>query len=137
MEVSDWNTTIIEQFRAQGGKGVAQFGDALLLLHHTGARTGNVRVNPLAYFDDGDRLVIVASKAGAPENPDWFFNLRANPDTTIEIGSETVEVHATEITGDDYEPTWARVTAAMPGFADYQTKTTRRIPLVALHRKDG
>ena len=137
MGVSDWNTTIIEQFRAQGGKGVAQFGDALLLLHHTGARTGTVRVNPLAYYDDGDRLVIVASKAGAPQSPDWFFNLRANPDTTIEIGSETVEVRAAEITGDDYEQTWARVAAAMPGFADYQTKTARRIPLVSLHRKDG
>ena len=137
MGVSDWNTAIIEQFRAQGGKGVAQFGDALLLLHHTGARTGTVRVNPLAYYDDGDRLVIVASKAGAPQNPDWFFNLRANPDTTIEIGSETVEVRAAEITGDDYEQTWARVAAAMPGFADYQTKTARRIPLVALHRKNA
>src|SRR4051812_3992831 len=79
MPVSDWNTTIIEQFRAQGGKGVAQFGDALLLLHHTGARTGTVRVNPPAYYEDGDRLVVVASKAGAPENPHWFFNLRANP----------------------------------------------------------
>jgi deazaflavin-dependent oxidoreductase (nitroreductase family) len=137
MGVSDWNTAIIEQFRAQGGKGVAQFGDALLLLHHTGARTGTVRVNPLAYYDDGDRLVIVASKAGAPQNPDWFFNVRANPDTTIEIGSETVEVRAAEITGDDYEQTWARVVAAMPGFADYQTKTARRIPLVALHRKNA
>ena len=135
--MSDWNTTIIEQFRAQGGKGVAQFGDVLLLLHHTGARTGTVRVNPLAYFDDGDRLVIVASKGGAPQNPDWFFNLRAHPDTTIEIGSASVEVRAAEITGDDYDQTWSRVTAAMPGFADYQTKTDRRIPLVALHRKDG
>lgn len=135
--MSDWNTTIIEQFRAQGGKGVAQFGDALLLLHHTGARSGIVRVNPLACYDDGDRLVIVASKAGAAQNPDWLFNLRANPDTTIEIGSEMVAVRAAEITGDDYEQTWARVTAAMPGFADYQTKTARRIPLVALHRKDG
>jgi len=115
----------------------AIFRDALLLLHHTGARTGTVRVNPLAYYDDGDRLVIVASKGGASQNPDWFFNLRANPDTTIEIGSETVEVHAAEITGDDYEQTWARVTAALPGFADYQTKTARRIPLVALHRKGG
>lgn len=137
MGVSDWNTAIIEQFRAQGGKGVAQFGDALLLLHHTGARTGTVRVTPLAHYDDGDRLVIMASKAGAPQHPDWFFNLRANPDATIEVGSETFEVRAAEIIGDDYEQTWARVTAAMPGFADYQTKTTRRIPLVALHRKDG
>lgn len=135
--MSDWNTTIIEQFRAQGGKGVAQFGDALLLLHHTGARTGTARVNPLAYFDDGDRLVVVASRGGAPQNPDWFYNLRANPDTAIEIGAETVDVRAAEITGDDYEQTWARVTAAMPGFADYQTKTSRRIPLVALHRSHG
>ena len=135
--MSDWNTTIIKQFRAQGGKGVGQFGDALLLLHHSGARTGTVRVNPLAYYDDGDRLVIVASKGGAPQSPDWFFNLRANPDTTIEIGSETVEVRAAEITGDDYEQTWARVTAAMPGFAGYQARTARRIPLVALLRTDG
>ncbi len=132
--MSDWNTKIIEQFRAQGGKGVAQFGDALLLLHHTGARTGTVRVNPLAYYDDGDRLVIVASMGGAPQNPDWFHNLRANPETTIEIGAETVKVRAAEITGDDYEQTWARVTAAMPNFAEYQTKTTRRIPLVELRR---
>ena len=137
MGVSDWNTTIIEQFRAQGGKGVGHFGDALLLLHHTGARTGTVRVNPLAFYDDGDRLVVVASKAGAPDNPDWFHNLRANPDATIEIGSETVGVRASEITGADYEQTWARLTAAMPGFADYQTKTTRRIPLIALHRENG
>ncbi|HET9516881.1 MAG TPA: nitroreductase family deazaflavin-dependent oxidoreductase [Actinoplanes sp.] len=135
--MSDWNTAIIEEFRAKGGKGVAQFGDALLLLHHIGARTGTARVNPLVYFDDGDRLVIMASKAGAPQNPDWFHNLMANPDTTIEIGAQTFEVHAAEITGDDYERTWARVTTAMPGFADYQSKTTRRIPLVALHRKEG
>ena len=133
--MSDWNTTIIEQFSAQGGRQVAQFGDALLLLHHTGARTGTVRVNPLAYYDDGDRLVIVASRGGAPQNPDWFFNLRANPDATIEIGAETVAVKAAEITGDDYEQTWARVTAAMPGFADYQAKTTRLIPVVALSPK--
>jgi deazaflavin-dependent oxidoreductase (nitroreductase family) len=132
--VTDWNTKIIEQFRAQDGKGVAQFGDSLVLLHHAGARSGTVRVNPLAYYDDGDRLVIVASRGGAPQNPDWFYNLRANPDATIEIGADTVRVHATEITGEDYEKTWARVAAAMPGFAEYQTKTTRRIPLVALHR---
>ena len=132
--MTDWNTKIIEQFRAQGGKGVAQFGDVLLLLHHTGARTGTERVNPLAYYDDGDRLVIVASMGGAPQNPDWFHNLRANPETTIEIGADTVKVRAAEITGDDYERTWTRVTGAMPNFAEYQTKTTRRIPLVELRR---
>jgi deazaflavin-dependent oxidoreductase (nitroreductase family) len=130
--VSDWNTKIIDEFHAKGGKGVAQFGDALLLLHHTGARTGTVRVSPLAHYDDGDRLVIAASKGGAPDNPDWFY-----PAATIEIGTETYDVEAAEITGDDYTATWARVTAAMPGFAEYQKKVTRRIPLVALHRKIG
>jgi deazaflavin-dependent oxidoreductase (nitroreductase family) len=132
--VSDWNTTIIEEFRAKGGKGVNQFGDSLLLLHHFGARSGTERISPLAYFDDGDRLVIVASAAGAPKSPDWYHNLKAHPDVTIEIGTETVPVKAAEILDDDYRQTWARVTAAMPGFADYQTKTARTIPLVALHR---
>lgn len=131
-ELSDWNSKIIEEFRAKGGRGVAQFGDALLLLHHIGARSGVERVSPLACFDDGDRLVIVASKGGAPQNPDWFYNLKAHPEVTIEVGTETRAVRAVEIVGDDYERTWARVTAAMPGFADYQTKTDRRIPLVAL-----
>jgi deazaflavin-dependent oxidoreductase (nitroreductase family) len=134
--VTDWNTKIIDEFHAKGGKGVAQFGDGLLLLHHTGARSGTVRVNPLAYYDDGDRLVIVASRGGAPVNPDWFYNLKAHPDVTIEVGTETSKVRATEITGDDYQQTWARLTAVLPGFADYQTKTTRQIPLVALQRED-
>ena len=129
---NDWNAKIIDEFRRKGGKGVAQFGDALVLLHHIGARSGVERVNPVAYFDDGGRLVIVASKGGAPQNPDWYHNLKAHPDTTIEVGTDTRAVRAVEITGEDYEQTWARVTAAMPGFADYQTKTTRRIPLVAL-----
>lgn len=129
---NDWNAKIIDEFRRKGGKGVAQFGDALLLLHHIGARSGVERVNPVAYFDDGSRLVIAASKGGAPQNPDWYHNLKAHPDTTIEVGTDTRAIRAVEITGEDYEQTWARVTAAMPGFADYQTKTTRRIPLVAL-----
>jgi deazaflavin-dependent oxidoreductase (nitroreductase family) len=131
-DFGDWNAKIIEEFRTKGGKGVADFGDALLLLHHTGARSGTERVSPLAYFDDGERLVIVASRGGAPQNPDWYYNLLANPETTIEVGSDTKAVRAAEILGDDYTETWARVTTAMPGFADYQTKTTRRIPLVAL-----
>ena len=131
-DFGDWNTKIIEEFRAKGGKGVADFGDALLLLHHTGARSGTERISPLACFDDGERLVIVASRGGAPQNPDWFYNLKAHPETTIEIGTETRAVRAVEITGDDYTATWARVTAAMPNFAEYQTKTTRTIPLVAL-----
>jgi deazaflavin-dependent oxidoreductase (nitroreductase family) len=132
--VSDWNTKIIDEFRSKGGKGVSQFGDGLLLLHHFGARSGTERITPVAFFDDGERLVIVASMGGAPRNPGWYHNLKANPDVSIEIGDETVPVKVVEILDDDYKQTWARVTAAMPGFADYQTKTTRRIPLLALHR---
>ncbi|WP_305788933.1 nitroreductase/quinone reductase family protein [Symbioplanes lichenis] len=128
----DFNAQIIDEFRAKGGKGVAHFGDRLLLLHHVGARSGAERVSPLAYFDDGERLVVVASKGGAPDNPAWYHNLKARPEATIEVGAESRSVKAVEILGDDYEQTWARVTAAMPNFAEYQTKTSRRIPLMAL-----
>ena len=131
--MSDWNTAIIEEFRANEGRVGGQFeGGTLLLLHHTGARSGVERVSPLAYFSDGDRMIIVASAAGAPKNPDWFHNLRAHPHTTVEVGTTTVAVDATELTGDEYPEMWDRVTTAMPGFAEYQKHTTRRIPLVAL-----
>jgi deazaflavin-dependent oxidoreductase (nitroreductase family) len=134
--VSDWNTKIIEEFRANGGKVGGQFeGGTMLLIHHRGARTGTPRVNPVAYLPDGDRMVIVASAGGADKNPDWYHNLLANPDTTAEVGTEKLDVHAGEILGDDYAATWERLVARMPGFADYQTKTTRRIPLVALTRR--
>jgi deazaflavin-dependent oxidoreductase (nitroreductase family) len=134
--VSDWNTQIIEEFRANGGKVGGRFeGGTMLLIHHRGARTGTERVNPVAYLPDGDRMVIVASAGGADKNPDWYHNLRANPDTTAEVGTEELDVHAEEILGDDYTATWERLVARMPGFGDYQTKTSRRIPLVALTRR--
>jgi deazaflavin-dependent oxidoreductase (nitroreductase family) len=132
--VSDWNEKIIEEFRANQGRVGGPFeGGTLLLLHHTGAKSGVERVSPLAYLPDGDRMVIVGSAGGSPKNPSWFYNLKANPDATVEVGTETVPVKATEIVGDDYDETWARLVARMPGFADYQTKTDRRIPLIALH----
>jgi len=131
--VSDWNTAIIEEFRANEGRVGGQFkGGTLLLLHHTGARSGMERVSPLAYFADGERMIIVASAAGAPKNPDWFHNLRAHPRTKVEVGTAMVAVDATELIGDEYTEMWERVTNAMPGFAEYQKQTTRRIPLVAL-----
>ena len=133
--MSDWNTGVIEEFRANEGRVGGQFeGATLLLLHHTGAKSGAERVSPLVYFADGDRMVIVASKGGAPEHPAWYHNLKANPETSVEIGTENAAVKAIELTGDDYTETWARIVAKMPGFGDYQTKTTRRIPLFALHR---
>jgi deazaflavin-dependent oxidoreductase (nitroreductase family) len=133
--VTDWNAQIIEEFRANGGKVGGQFkGGNLLLIHHKGARTGTERVNPVAYLPDGDRMVIVASAAGAAKNPDWYHNLKANPRTTAEVGSQTIPVEVTEIVGEDYDDTWARLVKAMPGFGDYQTKTSRRIPLLAVTR---
>ena len=134
--MSDWNAKIIDEFRANEGKVGGQFeGGTLLLVHHLGARTGTERVNPVAYLPDGDRMVIVASAGGADKNPDWYHNLKANPDTTAEVGTEELDVHAAEILGDDYTATWERLVARMPGFGDYQTKTSRRIPLVALTRR--
>jgi len=131
--LSDWNSTIIEEFRANEGRVGGRFEDAnMLLLHHTGARSGIERVNPLVYFPDGDRMIIVASAGGAPKNPDWFYNLRVHPRATVEAGTATVTVDATELTGDEYQELWDRVTTALPGFAEYQKNTTRRIPLVAL-----
>jgi deazaflavin-dependent oxidoreductase (nitroreductase family) len=133
--VSDWNTKIIEEFRANEGRVGGRFeGGTMLLIHHQGAKSGTERVNPVAYLPDGDRMVIVASNGGAPKNPDWYHNLKTNPRTTAEVGTETVTVDAAELAGDDYADTWARVVAAMPGFGEYQKQTARRIPLIGLTR---
>jgi len=135
--MSDWNRGVIEEFRANEGR-VASFArQPLLLLTHRGAKTGTERTNPVAYFRDGDDYVIVASKGGAPTNPDWYHNLMAQPDTTVEVGTDTVAVHARETDGDERQDLFDRITAVMPGFADYQAKTSRRIPIIVLERRDG
>ncbi|HEX5365539.1 MAG TPA: nitroreductase family deazaflavin-dependent oxidoreductase [Acidimicrobiales bacterium] len=131
----DWNTAVIEEFRANGGRVGGRFeGSPLLLLHTTGARSGAERVNPVVYMADGDRLVVFASKAGAPTDPDWFRNLVAHPDVTVEVGGDTVPMRARVAEGDERERLWARQVEAMPGFAEYQAKTARRIPVVVLER---
>jgi deazaflavin-dependent oxidoreductase (nitroreductase family) len=133
--VSDWNAKIIDEFRANEGKVGGMFeGSPMLILHTIGARTGNERVTPLVYQADGDRVVIFASKGGAPENPAWFHNLVAHPDVTVEIGTETVLVRARVAEGDERERLWARQKELMPGFGDYEAKTTRQIPAVVLDR---
>ena len=133
--MSDWNEKIIEEFRANGGKVGGQFeGAPLLLLHTTGAKTGKERVSPVMYRTDGDRLVVFASKAGAPTNPDWFHNIKAGGPVAIEIGKETVEVTARILEGDERERYWTRQKELMPGFADYEQKTSREIPVVLLER---
>lgn len=136
--MSDWNANIIEEFRANGGTVQTMgFGRGLVLLHHTGARTGTERVSPVAAIRDGDDTwLVAASKAGAPDNPDWFHNLRAHPDVSIETPDDgTVEVHASVLEGEERDAAWARFTAMSEGFRSYEQKTTRVIPVVALTRR--
>jgi deazaflavin-dependent oxidoreductase (nitroreductase family) len=129
----DWNSKIISEFRANGGKVGGMFeGAALLLLHTMGAKTGLERVSPVAYRLDGDALVIFASKAGAPTNPDWFHNLRANPRVSVEIGTEKRELVARVAQGDERHRLWEAQKRDSPGFAGYETKTHREIPVVLL-----
>ena len=132
-EANDWNTRIIEEFRANGGKVGGQFAGApLLLLHTTGAKTGQARVNPMMYLADGEDHVVFASKAGAPTNPDWYHNLVANPRASIEVGDQTLNVVARVADGETRERLWSRQKELYPGFADYEAKTTRQIPVVIL-----
>ncbi|HEX3089356.1 MAG TPA: nitroreductase family deazaflavin-dependent oxidoreductase [Ilumatobacteraceae bacterium] len=131
--MSDWNTQIIDEFRANGGKVGGQFeGAPLLLLHTTGAKSGQARVNPMMYQADGENYAVFASKAGAPTNPDWYHNLLANPRASIEVGDTTVSVIAKVAEGDDRERLWSRQKELYPGFADYEAKTTREIPVIVL-----
>ena len=131
--MSDWNTAIIDEFRASGGKvGGNCEGAPLLLLHTTGAKTGQERVNPMMYRQVGGNYAVFASKGGAPTNPDWYHNLLAHPKVTAEIGTGTVELIARVAEGDERERIWTAQKAAYSGFADYERKTTRQIPVVIL-----
>jgi deazaflavin-dependent oxidoreductase (nitroreductase family) len=130
---ADFNAQIIEEFRANEGRVGGRFeGNALLLLHHTGARSGRSYVNPLAYQADGGRYVIFASKAGAPENPGWYHNLKANPDTTIEVGTETVPVRAEEAEGAERDRLYSTQAERIPQFGAYQETAGRTIPVIVL-----
>ncbi len=132
--VNDWNRKVIEEFRANGGK-VAQFeGRPLLLLHHTGAKTGTERVNPLVYQPIGENFAVFGSKAGADTNPDWYHNLRANPDAKVELGDGVVPVRARVAEGEERERIWDAQKRTNAAFAEYETKTSRQIPVVILER---
>ena len=131
--VNNWNAKIIEEFRANAGKVGGPFeGANVLLLHTRGAKSGIERVNPVAYQPVGDDVAIFASKGGAPTNPDWYHNLRANPDVTVEIGTDTIGVKARVLEGEEREPIWTKQKQLMPGFAEYEQKTSRQIPVVLL-----
>jgi deazaflavin-dependent oxidoreductase (nitroreductase family) len=133
--VSDWNTKIIEEFRANEGRVGGPFTDApMLLLTTTGRRTGERRTNPMMYMADGDRLLVFASKGGAPTHPDWYHNLVADPRVTVEVGTESYQAHATALQGDERDRLYAEQSRRYPGFAEYQRNTSRVIPVVALVR---
>ena len=133
----DRNQKIIEEFRANEGRVGGGFeGATMLLLHTKGRRTGTERINPLVYLPDGDRWVVFATKGGHPEHPDWYRNLMANPDVEIEVETETIPVHATEVIDDaEHDALYARQVERRAGFAEYLTKTDRRIPVIVLQRR--
>jgi len=135
-DTNAWNRQIIEEFRANQGAVGGQFeGAPILLLHTIGARSGQERVNPMMYLDlDGHRYVF-ASKAGADSHPDWYYNLVANPTVTVEVGTETYQATAVVVSGAERDRIYAEQARRFPGFAEYQAKTTRVIPVVELVRQ--
>jgi deazaflavin-dependent oxidoreductase (nitroreductase family) len=136
-DMTDFNQTIIDEFRANAGKVGGQFdGATMVIIHTTGAKSGQPRVNPLAALaDDDGTLYIFASKGGAPTNPDWYHNLVAHPEIEVEFGDETFTAVATVLTGAKRDEIFDRQKVIMPGFADYEAGTSRVIPVVALNRK--
>ena len=134
--MSDYNRAIIEEFRASGGNVGGPFeGATLLLLTTIGARSGRRHTTPLMYLADGERFVVFGSKGGAPTNPDWYHNLRANPLVTVEVGPDKFEARATVATGEERDRLFARQKALRQQFAEYEAKTTRTIPVIVLERK--
>jgi deazaflavin-dependent oxidoreductase (nitroreductase family) len=132
---NDWNKTVIEEFRANGGKVGGYFANVTVLLLHTiGAKSQQQRINPLVCMTDGDRLIIAASKRGAPTNPDWYYNLIAQPLVTIEVGIKKFQARATVAAEPERTRLFDQMAAAMPNYAEYQRSTTRIIPVVILTR---
>lgn len=132
-EFDEWNQKIIEEFWANGGKVGGQFeGAPMLIMHTTGAKSGKERVIPVMYQPVGDDMAVFASKAGAPSNPDWYHNLVAHPDVTIEVGSDTAAVRARVTKDDKRESIWTRQKELYPQFAGYEAATTREIPVIIL-----
>ncbi len=135
--MTDWNKKIINEFRSNEGKVGGNFeGAPLLLLHTKGRKSGEPRVNPMMYQQVGDAMAVFASRGGSPENPDWYYNVLANPDVEAEVGTETFPVRAREATGEEREKIWTKQKADYPGFADYEQKTkgVREIPVIVLER---
>jgi deazaflavin-dependent oxidoreductase (nitroreductase family) len=135
IDFDEMNRTVITEFRANGGKAGGMFeGYPLVLVHHTGAKSGTERIAPLVPFLENDRIFIFASKGGADENPAWYHNLVANPETKAEFGTETFPVRARVLTGAERDDVYAKQSAVQPQFAEYQRKTSRVIPVIELER---
>jgi deazaflavin-dependent oxidoreductase (nitroreductase family) len=135
MSRNQFNEELIAEFRANDGKVTGMFsGRPLVLLTSTGAKSGQPRTMPLVYTKDGDNLVIIASKGGSDSNPDWYYNLVANPEATVELPGETFRVRARQAEGEERRRLYDAQAAVMPTFADYEKKTTRAIPVFVLER---
>ena len=130
-----FNSNIVDEFRSNGGKVGGPFeGASLLLLTSTGARSGQPRLAPLAYFTIDGKMIIIGSKAGADTNPDWVHNLRANPQAHIEVGTDAYDVVSRELPSAERDEIFDKVVAVAPGFGEYQSKTSRVIPLFELKK---
>ena len=134
--MADWNAQIVEEFRSNAGVVGGVFaGKPLLLLHHTGAKSGKSRLNPLVYQKVDDGYAIFASKGGAPTNPDWYYNVLANPDVEIEVGRERIALRAREADESERDPIWTRQKLELPQFAEYEASTDRTIPVIILETR--
>lgn len=136
MDFNEWNKQIIAEFRANDGQVGGDFeGKPLLILHTTGRKSGQPRENPLMYRTEGERMYVFASKGGMPDNPDWYYNLTANPDVRVEVGADTLEATATVVEGAERDRIYAEQAAEYPQFGEYQQNTERVIPVIALEPK--
>lgn len=129
---NEQNKSVIEEFRANGGR--VKGGGQLMLLTTTGAKTGQPRIIPLMRVTEGDRLLAVASKGGAPKHPEWYLNLLAHPEVTVELGDETFKTTARVLTGEERERAFKRAVEVFPPYGEYQKRTAREIPVIALER---
>jgi len=135
--ISEWNQAIVEEFRANGGNVGGRFTDrTLLLLHTIGRKSGEERINPLAYVQDDDRYVVIASKGGSDEHPDWYYNLTAHSNVAIEVGTDSFQVHAEEAQEPERTRLYEKMIEMMPAFADYRQKAARVIPVFILTKVD-
>ena len=133
-----YNRQLIEEFRADRDRGGgAMKGRPLLLLTTTGAKSGQLRTKPMMFIPDGDRLLVIASNAGAPTHPEWYRNLVAHPEVTVEVGNETFKAIAIITEGLERQRLWSKVVELYPFFADHQAKTSRQIPVIVLRRLEG